>query len=73
MMGLENDAVDQLMDALMKNGMKQEVAQRKARSFVCRVKSQSQEKALLFVCSCVDNLEKVSFIIIGSFSLMECF
>ncbi|MNY78141.1 hypothetical protein D3C86_2182780 [compost metagenome] len=39
MMGLENDAVDQVMDALMKNGMKQEVAQRKARSFVCWVKS----------------------------------
>ncbi|MNE88513.1 hypothetical protein D3C80_1858280 [compost metagenome] len=39
MMGVEREALDEVMDALVKNGMKLELALRKARSFVSWVKS----------------------------------
>ena len=39
MMGIESEALDEVMDALVKNGMKLELAHRKARSFVSWVKS----------------------------------
>ena len=39
MMGVESEALDEVMDALVKNGMKLELALRKARSFVSWVKS----------------------------------